>query len=70
MNTMGKHLFTPRLAETNERLRMYISLEDMGKFTVIDSVVVTDVNTGQQYLSTRADCGQACKCDAIVVPVQ
>jgi hypothetical protein len=65
--------FTPRKSATSdERYSLKLSVEDWAKTgrSARWHALVTDLNTGKQYMATGADCGADCFCDAIATPVQ
>lgn len=65
------NLFTPRLVNTDERLRMTLTAEDMAKVGRGKpwQALVTDQETGKRWHAKGASCGAVCFCDAIVEEV-
>ena len=65
--------FTPRHAETNQRLDLKISSLDRARFDRTAKgrwVKVTDTDTDEQWRVRKADCTiRGCHCDAIAKPV-
>lgn len=66
---MNAHIYTPRLKETGERLRLMLNDADWaianrhrGMLRV--KGVVTDQSTGKRYRIKGAACGLQCCCDA------
>lgn len=60
------YIFTPRLEETEERVRLWImeSWTPRGRRT---SFTVTDARTGKKYKARTASCGLGrCLCDAVI----
>jgi hypothetical protein len=60
-------VFTPRLGDTQERLQLTLSLEDMK--VRLTGAIVTDLTTGKRYRAWPAPCGCDCYCDAVAVEV-
>jgi hypothetical protein len=67
-------IFTPYINEqSNERVRMRLSFEDIGKFNSMPHgksgcrVQIFDKITQSYYIVKRADCGCQCYCAAAVV---
>ena len=63
------HIYTPRLKDTGERLRLMLNDEDWAvvnryRGTLWVRGVVTDQKTGKRYRIKGAACGLRCRCDA------
>jgi hypothetical protein len=71
---MKKHIYTPRLKDTRERLRLVLNDTDWAvanrhSGTLRVQGVVTDQSTGKRYRIKGAACGLKCCCDAIAEEV-
>jgi hypothetical protein len=66
---MNTHIYTPRLKNTGERLRLKLNGADWivanrYRGTLRVKGVVTDRKTGKRYRIKGAACGLRCSCDA------
>ena len=60
-------LFTPRMKETNERIKISILEENPLPRGKIAAGQVTDAETGKKYKVKSASCGlPRCLCDAVI----
>lgn len=73
MDESEGHLFTPRHAQTDVRLRMVVSRDDIRKIGRGDPwrATVTDLASGKRFRTWGASCGQPrCFCDAIAIELE
>jgi hypothetical protein len=66
---MNTHIYTPRIKDTGERLRLLLNDADWAvanryRGTLRIKGVVTDQRTGKRYQIKGAACGLRCCCDA------
>ena len=66
---MNTHIYTPRLKNTGERLRLMLNDADWAvanlyRGTLRIKGIVTDQKTGKRYRIKGAACGLQCRCDA------
>jgi hypothetical protein len=66
---MNTNIYTPRLKDTGERLRLMLNDADWAiancyRGTLRNKGIVTDQNTGKRYRIKGAACGLQCCCDA------
>ena len=66
---MNTHIYTPRLKNTGERLRLRLNDADCAianrhRGTLRVKGIVTDQKTGKYYRIKGAACGLQCCCDA------
>jgi hypothetical protein len=71
---MNTHIYTPRLKNTGERLRLMLNDADWAianryRGTLRVRGIVTDQNTGKRYRIKGAACGLQCRCDATAMEV-
>lgn len=69
------HIYTPRLKDTGERLRLMLNDVDWAvanrhRGTHRVRGVVTDQSTGKRYRIKGAPCGLQCRCDATAEEVK
>lgn len=66
-------VMTPRHSETDERLKIRLSLNDYeavpARGTDWGPVDVVDLDTGIKYRMRPAPCGAGCHCDATAEPI-
>jgi hypothetical protein len=66
---MNPHIYTPRLKDTGERLRLTLNDADWVvanryRGTLRVRGIITDQKTGKRYRIKGAACGLQCRCDA------
>jgi len=66
---MNAHIYTPRLKDTGERLRLWLNDADLTvasryRGTLRVKGIVTDQKTAKRYRIRGAACGLQCCCDA------